>query len=113
MSKIGVSEVPWQKVSDYARRMGFDHAAGAINPGVTVIPHRVVLSGASHAFTIQDADGESVLMADSDYVVQITSENTSVTIDESTKTASGFTIIGGSASDVAYVTITGRVDGQL
>lgn len=73
---------------------------------------KVVLSGASHAFTFAGAG--LVNMKDVAYRVAIHGEFAAPTrVDESTITETGFTIIGGAASEVAHVFIHGKIASRV
>lgn len=73
---------------------------------------KVVLSGASHAFTFA---GSGLAPAkDTAYRVAIHGEFAgTVRVDESTITEAGFTIIGGAAAEVAHVFIHGKIASRV
>jgi len=51
-------------------------------------------------------------MAAADYVVLVQTEGGTPTVDESTKTTEGFSVIDGVADDVLNVLVIGRLAGQ-
>jgi len=52
-------------------------------------------------------------MADADYQVLCDGETVArVTVDESSKTAFGFDILGGAGAEVIHVVVVGRIEGQ-
>ena len=68
---------------------------------------KVVVGGAVHPVSLKGL-GLSA-MANADYRVLVHNEALSISVDESTITAEGFTLIGGAAAQVAHVLIHGKL----
>lgn len=91
---------------------GMPFMAGAGQVGVAIQHAKVTLAGASHPVDLA-AIGLTP-MADTTYCVIVDGEFAgAVSVDESTITAAGFTIIGGAAAEVAHVLVVGRMVGML
>jgi len=70
------------------------------------------LSGAApHSLTFEGASRPN--MADASYQVLVDGETAGrVTVDESSKTATGFDVLGGVAAEVVHVVVIGRLEGM-
>mgnify|MGYP003404569185 CR=1 FL=1 len=91
--------------------LGMDYPVGASKPGVGIVPFKVTLSGALHVVSLSALGLQP--MADTSYCVQVEGETVSrLTVDESTITVNGFSIIGGLAAEVAHVVLVGRIEGM-
>lgn len=104
-----------KKASDhvpYAQDQGLKYLSGAAKAGVTVIPLLITQSGAA-PLVVTFASLDLPNMADADYVVITSGETASVTtVDESTKTVSGFNVLGGLNTEIHNIVVIGRVSGQ-
>lgn len=92
----------------YCKDQGIDYvlAAGKASQGCIAF---TVTSGGTPDAVLFSSYGYDVEMADTDYQVLVNGETAAaVSVDESTKTAKGFSIIGGGEAEKLHVIVLGR-----
>jgi hypothetical protein len=98
-----------RKLSDYIPILaaeGIDYVAAADAAGVGSQYQLVTVSGGTQAVTLAKQ------MANVSYAVLVTEETGAVTVAESSKTVTGFDLIGGGAGEIANVLVIGQLNGQ-
>lgn len=98
----------------YGADQGMPFIAGAAKSGVTVIP--LLLTATTTSLAVKFADQGLPNMANAKYVVIAQSEaagsESGLVVDESTKTTSGFTILGTANTEVVNILVVGTLAGQ-
>lgn len=96
----------------YCHDQGMPYLTGAAKAGVSLQAKQKTLSGAApHVFTFATEGFED--MANTAYAVFVGGETVSlVTVDQSTITATGFSILGGLNAEVVHVQVVGVLKGQ-
>lgn len=103
-----------KKASDhipYAKDQGMDYLVAASVAGQGIQAKAVAQAGgAPFTFTFEDQDLKK--MANADYVVLVNGETAGrVNVDENTKSAEGFDILGGADTEVLNVIVVGVIEG--
>jgi hypothetical protein len=103
-----------RKLSDYLpplKNQGMDYLVAASGAGVSIQAKALVQSGAA-PFSVVLEDVGLQNMQSSDYVVITQVEGVAATVDESTKTKTGFDLLVAGDTDVHNLIIVGRLAGQ-
>lgn len=103
-----------KKLSNYMpplKEQGMDYLAAAAQAGVGIQGKLITQSGAAPLVVDLEALGMSP-MADTDYVVVSQVEGLTPSVDESTKTKTGFNVLGGVDTSVHNLMVIGRLKGQ-
>lgn len=90
---------------------GVEHLVAANTGGVSVQAATVTQSGAS-PFAVTFASLGMADMADASYIPMVNGPNGDERADLSTRTATGFSIVGGADTEVHAIIIVGRMAGQ-
>jgi len=90
---------------------GFKGLMGASDEGFTLQAKQITATGSPFAVDLE-AQGLS-RMADTSYVVVVQGETVArVTVDQSTITVNGFSVLGAANGEVLHLLICGRIKGQ-
>jgi hypothetical protein len=96
----------------YGDDQGMRHIVGAVGPGVSLIPLKIV-SGGTGSDTIVFANLGLPNMENASYVVIAQGETAArVTVEEATITPRSCVILGGAAAEVIHVLVVGAQQGQ-
>ena len=97
-----------KKISDYVpilKDQGIDYVTAAGVAGLGFQCQTVTVSGSPATITL------STEMADTSYCAIAQGEGNALSVDEGTKTVSGFDVLGGSG-EVANIIVIGQLKGQ-
>ena len=103
-----------KKMSDYLpnlKQEGIPYLVGAYEGGVSIQYGQITQAGAS-AFAVTFAALGMSDMADALYIPFVTGPNGDERADLSTRTTTGFDIVGGADTEVLGVMVVGRIRGQ-
>jgi len=105
------------KMLQHAKRSGIKWMMAAGAPQQGVLAFNVTSGGTPDAVVFADiyVEGEKLPdMATADYVVLVDGETAAdkVSVDESTKVTTGFSILNGGSSEVLNVIVIGRIAGM-
>jgi hypothetical protein len=103
-----------QKISQfftYFLKQGIDYVMASTSPSRGIQSFLVTSGGTPDVVTFAGLGLPN--MADANYVVLVNGETSgAVSVDESTKTVAGFSILGGGSSEVLNVVVIGRIKGM-
>lgn len=105
---MGTNQKAASAFDPYCKDQGIDHLLAAGKAGLGALSFSVISGGTPDAILFATY-GYDVEMADTNYQVIVNGETAgAVSVDESTKTTKGFSILGGGAAEVLHVLVIGR-----